>query len=438
MRSYVLWTIPVLVLIAITTILIASEVLIIQTQNEIQFIPTQNAKKTNPSHEEYDAECQWYYNKDWWKHFNITETFTKDSVDPFRHISSAYNYSVPNPSYPVPEFHSDSCKYQGKILNIGIQKTGTTTMMNALQQLGYKCSKHGRSWIPETCYYHELGHPYKHMMGYPLSFWRAFSADDITYLFANKEYHNELYLNMQDSQLFMDGPWCFMYPLFDAWYDRSRIKYIYTMRATTYNRVNSVIKFHLMKRCRRKKGKHCSEPEFLKEIYWGSPMESRISNHHRLEELVMLMARLYEKHHENVMRYFGMDRIGETFEDDVLILCLECDKDEILWLKLMRFLGCDIDSERNEKLLQSEFPWDLAAYQGLGECYVPRDFDLNWREYNWSDDVKRVFDNIYDNALNATERMYQVARDIWGIDMRTQADVDRPSISFLKLFGEAV
>ena len=73
-------------------------------------------------------------------------------------------------------------------------------MMSALTKLGYKCSKYGLSWIPETCHYHELGHPYKNKIGYPISYWRAFSADDITYLFANKSYHTQLYLITLDSR----------------------------------------------------------------------------------------------------------------------------------------------------------------------------------------------------------------------------------------------
>ena len=73
--------------------------------------------------------------------------------------------------------------------------------------------------------------------------------------------------------------------------------------------------------------------EFINEIYWGSKVESKISSHQRLIELAMLMARLYEKHHENVLGYFGADRIGDTLDDDVLILCLECDQDDVLWLQ---------------------------------------------------------------------------------------------------------
>ena len=134
----------------------------------------------------------------------------------------------------------------------------------------------------------------------------------------------------------------------------------------------------------------------------------------------MLMARLYEKHHENVIEYFGVARIGDTFHHDVLVMCLECEQDKNLWLKLMRFLGCDIDSEANFKLLQTKFPWDLAANEGLSKYYLPKDFDLNWREYEWSDSVKKVLERIYDSHLNAQERMYRVARDVWGIDLKTQ------------------
>merc|ERR1719242_1985383 len=99
-----------------------------------------------------------------------------------------------------------------------------------------------------------------------MSHWRPFSADDITWAFANSSYHRELYMASSMGQIFEDSPWSFLYLLFDRWYPDS--KFIYTVRASTYNRVNSLIKHHLETRASSKRIWLQNMENVTEELYW--------------------------------------------------------------------------------------------------------------------------------------------------------------------------
>merc|ERR1719150_2788503 len=103
-------------------------------------------------------------------------------------------------------------------------------------------------------------------------------------------------------------------------------------------------------------------------------------------EIVMLMARVYEKHHENVISYFTEQRIDE----DLLILCLECEQDP--WQKIAGFLGCN-------KTPKKPFPHELSADSSLRKDYIPRNVSLNWRAYHYSRAVTDVWDLIYNEYI---------------------------------------
>ena len=138
-----------------------------------------------------DDECTWYHQHKWWSHYNLTQL--NHSIDPFSHISMAYNYTKPIISTNTITDYSESlhsqCKYQGKIFNIGIQKTGTTSIKTALKQLGYKCPliHNTRYGIGDSCTYHMLKQQYINKISAlknKVLNLEVFAVDDITWAFA--------------------------------------------------------------------------------------------------------------------------------------------------------------------------------------------------------------------------------------------------------------
>eukprot|EP01083_Nonionella_stella_P026660 73446_1 len=387
-------------IVALLLVLTVSRLMLIHTQPSITYQSTQPNVIANTNHP--DDACEWYHNRQWWSHYNITPTNT--SHDPFAHISSAYNYTIPVAPFPHVFATNPQCKHQGRIFNIGIQKTGTSSMMEALKQFGYSCSSLHTSRVGSTCQYHELSTAYPHKIGYPLSHWRAFSADDISWAFVNRSYFQSVYLSSSVSQIFGDSPWAFLYPLWDKWYPNA--KYIYTMRSSTYHRVNSVIKFHLLMRGSKKRNKYIAfmKEKKLKLLYWNSELQQMLMDHDRLMELIMLMARLYEKHHANALRYFGSNRIGDGMDKDVLVLCLECERNP--WRKIQQFLGC-------HDIPDVAFPHQLRASEYLERDYIPRNISLDWRKHTFSKAVQNVLDLIYDESRDGY-KLDRIAQEIWG------------------------
>ena len=244
----------------------------------------------------------------------------------------------------------------------------------------------------------------------------------------------------QVSQIFSDTPWAILYPLWDKWYPGS--KYIYTLRANTYNRVNSALKFEIrtkyiiserIKKFDEKQQNIYNETtKFLKQnetITWDSNISKLLMPYEEQLEFVMLMARNYEKHHENVMNYFGQSRIGENMDDDVLILCLECERDDtMIWKKLQKFLGCEWMGGMDDTMWQNiAFPHDLSAVEYMDKTYLPKDLFMNmdWREFEYGKTVTDVLENIYDDRYDAMDRMKNMSKNFWRWDMNLQRDLSR-------------
>ena len=187
-----------------------SPIYLIQNQNQDGSIfPIPNKRTLNtPKQHLHDNDltniinenqCQWYYDKDYMHpSFHITH---KDKEDIYP-LHSAYNYSIPiHTTLSTQELYSHivpntrfnrhslpiTCTYNGKIFNIGIQKTGTTSIANALQYLNYQCNSYDMIEIPKTCANHQLKMGYKNHLRFHRS-WRPFSADDISEAFANTNY----------------------------------------------------------------------------------------------------------------------------------------------------------------------------------------------------------------------------------------------------------
>eukprot|EP01084_Bolivina_argentea_P243391 408033_1 len=407
-----------------------------------------------------NPQCEWYYNKDWWSIIPMQSNNNKQDIYP---LDSAYNYSIPmiidkkdpeitshivsNPRWHKEDRLPMTCKYNGKIFNIGIQKTGTTSISAALQWLGYQCNSLNSINMMKTCNNHQLTIGYKSHLRFHRS-WRPFSADDISDAFVNKDYTKKLYLLSYISQVFADTPWAFFYKLWDKWYPNS--KFIYTLRASTYNRVNSAAKFELRTRyMMAKRGLHGDTKQKLmryvtrhinesKSILWKSDIENVIMPHDKLEEFVMLMARNYEKHHENILNYFGADRIG--MDKDLLIICLECENDP--WNKIFKFLGCEWKYANNGEIekLNIPFPHELSAVKYMPKYYLPKDFSLNWREYEkYGKITKDVLNVIYNDEYTPMERLNNVAKYLWRFDMQRQRHLSRIMVfndSYVSLGGK--
>ena len=360
------------------------------------------------------------------------------SIDPFKHISSAYNYFMPNitnmemssseyigiekklkRNVKINEIDNEFyCNYSGRIFSIGIPKTGTSTISILLQILGYKCINNSCNHRVLRSLYHK---PLKKMSEY--LFWSTapFYVDDISFSFINNKIYKKLYKLTQISQIFADQPWSYLYKLFDEWYPNKN-KYIYTIRKSTYNRINSLLKHTLLiefrRMTRRLKLNQTETIKFAKNnpIYWNSKMENDLIKNNLLIEWIMYNARLYEKHHDNVLKYFTSKRIGINKDKDLLILCLECETEKDLWCKITKFLQCN-------KTPNISFPHELKSEinEIINEkYYLPQNFSLNWRNYNFSNNTQSIFNFFYNKQFNPKQRIYNFAREFLHFDIDHQ------------------
>ena len=382
------------------------------------------------------AECEWYYNKDWWSLYNASHS-TKYRIYP---LEAAYNLSIPkydsneinsshtqpNPRWDPSDDLSVNCSYNGKIFSIGIQKTGTSSIANALQLFGYKCNRYDSIQIAKTCNNHQPRIGYKNHLQFHRS-WRPFAADDISEAIANREYAKNLYLTSTVSEVFADTPWAFLYQLMDEWHPNS--KFIYTLRSSTYERVNSALKFELRTRylmahkLKNGEGKRMYDAvskhiEQNKLILWNSSIANMIMPIERMKEFAVLMARVYEKHHSNVMKYFGANRIG--IDKDVLVLCLECEQNP--WQKIGEFLGCNTGS-----IQEIGFPHKLSAVEYMPKYFLPRNFSLDWQRYDeYGTIVNNVLDILYDeNNFSPMQRLQRISKYLWHFDIEEQMELPR-------------
>ena len=178
-----------------------------------------------------------------------------------------------------------------------------------------------------------------------------------------------------------------------------------------------------MIRCHKKR-LNCTD--LLPKLKWKSDLEIKLAIHVRMESLKMMMARLYELHHKNVMQYFGLNRIGNGIDDDVLVLCLECEDTDTLWMKLGKFLGCDFVLEDGWREKIGEFPWgNVGDDFGTIKEYLPREESLDWRrKWNITKDVRMVLDLMHGGDFEAKERMDMIAKKVLRFDMETQTKIN--------------
>eukprot|EP01083_Nonionella_stella_P156902 508640_1 len=288
---------------------------------------------------------------------------------PYPHIprlaSRGSQYIHPN------NVKAEHCRYKGKVFVLGMMKTGTSTLRQALSQLGYLTK-----WKPmpgmnrNTCsWMYQALWDYYSNFNYP----NFVASDDISWLFWNEKLFEHLLSMSDESFNFGDSPWLFMYTVFDALYPKS--KFILTVRNSTYDLVNSDVKMEMRHRYKNK--------EWINKTL--TSLDVRSTYKVTVREFAMLSARRYEKHNENVMRYFSGSR-----RDNLLVMNLW--NDTLPWKTLMEFLECDAS-----KL----WPYDSkpigehnVSPSGQKKDMLPRDTDLNWKQFQFSPQYQDLFDLI--------------------------------------------
>ena len=77
---------------------------------------------------------------------------------------------------------------------------------------------------------------------------------------------------------------------------------------------------------------------------------------------------------------------------------MECEQDP--WQKLFTFLGCEWNQNVEIGTKTMDFPHKLSAVNYLPKYYIPKDFELNWRDFEYGNIVNNMLSDIYDNKWN--------------------------------------
>eukprot|EP00484_Ammonia_sp_Unknown_P014860 CAMPEP_0197073188 /NCGR_PEP_ID=MMETSP1384-20130603/210479_1 /TAXON_ID=29189 /ORGANISM="Ammonia sp." /LENGTH=491 /DNA_ID=CAMNT_0042512021 /DNA_START=162 /DNA_END=1634 /DNA_ORIENTATION=+ len=330
------------------------------------------------------------------------------------------------------------CAYKSKVFGIGLYKTGTTSLSEALSKLGYmdngSTSKY--KWLrPYFCGYSHwfliLRHYYDLMH----------SVLNIN----NNQLFDEVLQKSQRSFNFGDIPMSMFWPFFDRWYPGS--KYILTVRASTAKFVNSVMKFCLQlqecmnwiffpdlgapqhalhgrhKQRDRKHGYTMFKGQPVRRQDLGVSVEEssaynwsavslrdyRWNKHDEVngEQLAHYIAMIYELHNQRVLQYFAehdkMDdevngeqlahyiamiyelhnqRVLQYFAehdkmDDLLILNVDGMSNEEKWTALTRFLECG-----SKEVLSAEYPHANPTKSVFSSMsLLPSSLELDWKQY---------------------------------------------------------
>ena len=151
------------------------------------------------------------------------------------------------------------CDFNGKVFGIGMFKTGTTTLRNALHKLDYFGYYTEHFWVPNN-WYRNIFDIYR------------FSSDDISWMFYQSDVIKRILAHSDISYSFSDAPWLFLYHLFDQYYSvppkpdsqlqpnefeefekiygnltnmDNGAKFVLTIRNSTWDAVNSVVKMKM-------------------------------------------------------------------------------------------------------------------------------------------------------------------------------------------------
>ncbi|ETO27746.1 hypothetical protein RFI_09386 [Reticulomyxa filosa] len=160
-------------------------------------------------------------------------------------------------------------------------------------------------------------------------------------------------------------------------YVHANSKYILTIRQSTWDLVNSDLKMY----CRvlhlydvvNSKHFQCNQSQ----QYTQQQVDTLFDNYRTrfgtsFKDYMMLIARRYELHNQNVVQYFQ----SRKQIHNLLVINL-FDKSIDHWSVLKNFLGCDFSLPN-----QKEFPRSNVGEKVVSE-FIPRDYPLNWKNYQY-------------------------------------------------------
>ena len=283
---------------------------------------------------------------------------------------------VPIPSqFPLKPKHPKNLKsnFDGKVFCVGYNKTGSSSLSLALKLLGFKAHK-WRKRLPVNMKLESDGFSYLHPWYADGNFPYFIGTEDISWIFHNPLLFEGVKSLSQRSSSFGDLPWLFLYPLFDQWYPNS--KFILSVRSKTRDVVNSSLKMASRLKLKKSDG---SYQEIAKKKVYGV----------NVEEYVMLVAKLYEEHNNNVIEYFSKSK-----DKKKQLLVINLQEESMAWEKLAEFLECEVPD--------MPFPFINSAPESQVSELLPLDFDLNWKDFNFSEKFTNFFEHCSKLKKNTT------------------------------------
>ena len=258
--------------------------------------------------------------------------------------------------------NKNKCKFRGKVFNLGLSKTGTSTMAHILRkELGFSCTR--KPMV--TCAYCPLWRYFKDSF-LPL----YVSPNDISWLFHSEPLHSDFLRTLQRANAFGDAPWNSLYPMYDQLIAPNHTKFILTVRDSTRDAVNSNMKMFARDYIRRILKNEEGKVQF-DYTNFSKHAKPRIVE---WEQFWMLSARQYELHNQNVINYFSQrQRL-----DDLLIINLAKESKKPIneqWFRITDFLGCD---NVTKALPTKNRAKDRSANQ---IDFFPKDYMIRWWEY---------------------------------------------------------
>ena len=157
-----------------------------------------------------------------------------------------------------------SCQFKGKVINLGLPKSGTTSLSRVLTRFGYKsnfgthAAHKAQMWLAADTSMVYVRHLY-HLL-HTLFFFYGYkdnhtgNCSDIN-RFYRLDYLNRVEYVSHRSFNFGDTPKPYFYPLYTTWYPKQfkKVKYILTIRQDTNTIVNSRLRFDLLRKLTYKK-----------------------------------------------------------------------------------------------------------------------------------------------------------------------------------------
>lgn len=204
--------------------------------------------------------------------------------------------------------YSGACRHRGRVFGVGVFKTGTTSLVNALDILGYKKRRVTEGFFP-----HYTGSQAmfdEQMTQRKLEDWSGAGS------------HLESIAHVLDkSQCAADGPWLFLFERMDKWYPNS--KFVLTLRSSTTAVVNSDLKM----------ATRGSNFTFYQILDMQRHRKYKLMYGHSIADFALLIARRYEIHVAKVRKHF------EQRPQDLLEIVFR-DESSHPWHKISEFLGC--------------------------------------------------------------------------------------------------